>query len=96
MLIVIFISTIATSFFRFNFNIEEPSVTKVVRYGRTFLSCFLNLAKSVKYLHYKVQMNVQARRDIAWWIAMLLTIIAGACFHYHHSLQVQLIMVRCK
>ncbi len=43
-------------------------ITKVVRSGRTFLKCLINLAKSVKYLHYKVKMNVQARRDIVWWI----------------------------
>ncbi len=42
-------------------------ITKVVRSVRTFLRHFINLAKSAKYLHYKVKMNVQARRDIAWW-----------------------------
>ncbi len=36
--------------------------------GRIFLRHLINLAKSVRYLHYKVKMNVQARRDIAWWI----------------------------
>ncbi len=40
-------------------------ITKVVRLGLTFLRGFINMAKSVKYLHYKVKMNVHARRDIA-------------------------------
>ena len=44
-------------------------ITKVVRSGRTFLRRLIGLAKSVKYLHYKVKMNVQARRDIEWWKA---------------------------
>ncbi len=39
-------------------------ITKVVRSGRTFLRRLINLAKYAKYLHYKVKMNVQARRDI--------------------------------
>ena len=42
-------------------------VTKVVRSGRTFLRRLINLAKSVKYLHFRVKMNVQARLDIEWW-----------------------------
>ncbi len=43
-------------------------VTKVVSSGHTFLRHLINLAKSVKYLHYQVKMGVQVRRDIAWWI----------------------------
>ncbi len=42
-------------------------ITKVVRSGHTFFRHLINLAKSAKYLHYKVKMNVQARRDITWW-----------------------------
>ncbi len=40
-------------------------IIKVVRSGCTFLRCLVNIAKSVKYLHFKVKMNERARRDIA-------------------------------
>ncbi len=42
-------------------------ITKVVRSGRTFLRRLIYLAKSAKYLQYKVKMNVRTKRDIAWW-----------------------------
>ena len=43
-------------------------ITKVVRSGRTFLRRLIDLAKSVKYLHYKVKINTQAKLDMHWWI----------------------------
>ncbi len=48
--------------------VKVPFITKVVRSTRyIFLRCLINLAKSARYLHYKVNMNVQVRRDIARW-----------------------------
>ncbi len=41
---------------------------KVIRSGRTFLRRLIDLSKSVKYLHYKIKLNVQARKDMEWWL----------------------------
>ncbi len=42
-------------------------ITNLLSTGRTFLRYLINLAKSDNYLHFKVKMNVQDRRDITWW-----------------------------
>ncbi len=50
----------------FSFIGKLSFITKVIRSGFTFLGSLINLAKSVKYLHFKEKMNVQDSRDIAW------------------------------
>ena len=42
-------------------------VTRIVRAGRTFTRRMIELSKKVKYLHYKVKLNKECRRDILWW-----------------------------
>ncbi len=42
-------------------------VSRVVRAGRTFLRRLICLSTKVKYLHYKVNLNSEARKDIVWW-----------------------------
>jgi hypothetical protein len=42
-------------------------VSKVVRAGRTFTRRLIELSKKVKYLHHKIKLNKDCRRDIVWW-----------------------------
>ena len=43
-------------------------VSRVIRSARTFLRRLIDLAKKVKYLHYKIKLNSSARADILWWL----------------------------
>ena len=45
--------------------------TEIVRAGRTFLRRLINLSTTVSKLHHHITLNVDARRDIAWWIEFL-------------------------
>ena len=40
---------------------------RVVRVGRAFIGRLIDAAKSVKYLHYKVRLNIAAMEDLCWW-----------------------------
>jgi len=44
-------------------------VTKVVRYGRTFVAQMYATAAKVKQLHFFTRLNKEFRSDIAWWHA---------------------------
>ena len=43
-------------------------VARVVRCSRTFLRRLIDLSKRVRFLHFKIKLNCQARADIAWWL----------------------------
>ena len=43
-------------------------VCRVVRPGRTFLRRLIDLSTKVKYNHHHIDINNEARADIAWWI----------------------------
>ena len=40
---------------------------KVVRSGRLFLRCLIDLSISVTKLHHHITLNLEARKDIRWW-----------------------------
>lgn len=42
--------------------------SKVIRSARTFLRRLIELSKKVKYLHYKIKLNSEARKDLMWWL----------------------------
>ena len=42
-------------------------ITRVVRAGRTFTRRMIELSKKVQFLHYKIKLNKECRRDIIWW-----------------------------
>ena len=46
-------------------------VSKVVRSGRTFVRRLIELSKTVKHLHHRINLNNSARKDIQWWLAYL-------------------------
>ena len=46
---------------------------KVVRSGRLFLRCLIDLSTSVTKLHHHVTSNLEARKDICWWSDFLPT-----------------------
>ena len=46
-------------------------ISRVVVAGRTFVRRMINLSKSVKYLHYTINLNTSFRDDIVWWLAFL-------------------------
>lgn len=48
-------------------------VSRVVRHGRTFTRRLIQLSKKAKYLHYKINLNNEARADILWWLKYLPT-----------------------
>lgn len=43
----------------------------VVKPGRTFLRRMINLASTVRELHFKVRLNKSFRSDLAWWACFL-------------------------
>ena len=45
--------------------------TSVVKAGRAFLRRLIDLAGTVKQLHYWVRINSEARADLRWWDAFL-------------------------
>ena len=42
-------------------------VSKVVPAGRIFLRRLIDLSMSVKHLHYRIPITLEAQRDLAWW-----------------------------
>ena len=48
-------------------------ISRVVRAGRTFVRRMIDLAKTVKHLHYRVKLNAVMKADIEWWITYLPT-----------------------
>lgn len=44
---------------------------KVVKPGRIFLRRLIDLSKTVTQLHYHIDLNKEARLDIAWWLDFL-------------------------
>jgi len=42
-------------------------VARVVRKGRAFLGRLINLARGLRYLHFRTKLSLDARRDIHWW-----------------------------
>ncbi len=40
---------------------------RVIRAGRTFLRRLITLSTKVKYLHYKINLNKEAQKDLKWW-----------------------------
>ena len=41
---------------------------RVIRPGRIFLRRLFSLSSKVKYLHHRVRLTKESRRDIMWWI----------------------------
>ena len=41
--------------------------SRVIRGGRTYLRRVLNLQNSIKLPHHKAKLNIEFRKDIAWW-----------------------------
>ena len=41
--------------------------SKVIRCGKTFTYRLIQLSKKCRYLHYKINLNSEARSDIQWW-----------------------------
>ena len=44
---------------------------KVVRYGRSFLRCMINLSMQVRKLHNHIRLNTSFRSDFLWWATFL-------------------------
>ncbi|XP_055352887.1 uncharacterized protein LOC129598832 [Paramacrobiotus metropolitanus] len=45
--------------------------TKIIPAGRIFLRRMINLANSVRQLHYRISLNKEFRADLNWWLEFL-------------------------
>lgn len=46
-------------------------ISSVVRPGRTFVRRMIDLSKKAKFLHYKLYLNSEFRKDLNWWLKYL-------------------------
>jgi len=45
---------------------------RIVRPGRIFLRRLFNLTSKLRYLHHRIKLTIQARKDIDWWLRFVL------------------------
>ena len=46
-------------------------VCRIIQPGRIFLCRLFQLASSLKFLHHRTRLNIEARHDVDWWISFL-------------------------